>query len=172
MEVALLVLRVVAGLLFAGHGAQKLFGWFGGHGLAGTGGYFESIGLRPGRLQATAAGLSEFAGGLLLAAGLLTPFAAALIVATMTAAVLTVHLKNGPWVTDQGWELNALYAVIAVAVAGTGAGELSLDNAVGLEIAGIGWALGALVVGVAGGLAAVAAGRAATARESSAEAAA
>ncbi len=121
MDVALLVLRVVAGLLFAGHGAQKLFGWFGGGGIKGTGGFFENIGLRPGRLHATAAGFNEFAGGLLLALGLLTPVAAALIIATMTAAVITVHAKNGPWVTDNGYELNVLYGLIAFAVAGIGA---------------------------------------------------
>jgi putative oxidoreductase len=155
MEVALLILRVVAGLLFAGHGAQKLFGWFGGGGIEGTGGFFENIGLRPGRLHATAAGFNEFAGGLLLALGLLTPVAAALIIATMTAAVITVHAKNGPWVTDNGYELNVLYGLIAFAVAGIGAGELSLDNALGLDIAGIGWAVGALVAGLAGGIGAV-----------------
>jgi len=161
MEVALLILRVVAGLLFAGHGAQKLFGWFGGGGIEGTGGFFENIGLRPGRLHATAAGFNEFAGGLLLAAGLLTPVAAALIIATMTAAVITVHAKNGPWVTDNGYELNVLYGLIAFAVAGIGAGELSLDNALGLDIAGIGWAVGALAAGVVGGIGAVIVGRSA-----------
>lgn len=161
MEVALLILRVVAGLLFAGHGAQKLFGWFGGSGIGATGGFFENIGLRPGRLHATAAGFNEFAGGLLLALGLLTPVAAALIIATMTAAVITVHAKNGPWVTDNGYELNVLYGLIAFAVAGIGAGELSLDNALGLDIAGIGWAVGALVAGLAGGIGAVILGRSA-----------
>ena len=159
MDVALLILRVVAGLLFAGHGAQKLFGWFGGGGIEGTSGFFENIGLRPGRLHATAAGFNEFAGGLLLALGLLTPVAAALIIATMTAAVITVHAKNGPWVTDNGYELNVLYGLIAFAVAGIGAGELSLDHALGLDIAGIGWALGALAAGLIGGIVAVVLGR-------------
>jgi len=161
MDEALLILRVVAGLLFAGHGAQKLFGWFGGGGIEGTGGFFENIGLRPGRLHATAAGFNEFAGGLLLALGLLTPVAAALIIATMTAAVITVHAKNGPWVTDNGYELNVLYGLIAFAVAGIGAGELSLDNALGLDIAGIGWAVGALAAGLIGGVGAVVLGRSA-----------
>ena len=118
MEVALLIIRVIAGLLFAGHGAQKLFGWFGGNGLKGTAGFFEqNLGLSPGRVHAGAAGFNEFAGGLLLAFGLFTPLAAALIIATMTAAIITVHAKNGPWVTDNGWELNALYGVIAFSVA-------------------------------------------------------
>jgi putative oxidoreductase len=161
MEVALLVLRIAAGTLFAAHGAQKLFGWFGGGGISGTAAAFDGMGLRPGRVHATAAGFNEFAGGLLLALGLLTPLAAVLIIATMTAAVITAHAKNGPFVTNNGWELNALYAVIAFAVAGIGAGEVSLDNALGLDIAGIGWAVGALAAGVLGGIGAVVAGRAA-----------
>jgi putative oxidoreductase len=168
VDVALLIIRVVAGLLFAGHGAQKLFGWFGGFGLKGTGGFFEeSLGLTPGRAHAGAAGFNEFAGGLLLAFGLFTPLAAALIIATMTAAILTVHAKNGPWASDNGWELNVLYGLIAFAIAGIGAGDISLDNALGLDIAGIGWAIGALVVGVVGGFGAVLAGRANTRRSSS-----
>jgi putative oxidoreductase len=168
VEVALLVIRVVAGLLFAGHGAQKLFGWFGGNGLKGTGGFFEqNLGLSPGRVHAGAAGFNEFAGGLLLAFGLFTPLAAALIIATMTAAVITVHAKNGPWVTDNGWELNVLYGLIGFAIAGIGAGQISLDNAFGLDINGIGWAIGALVAGVLGGIAAVVSGRANTRRASS-----
>ena len=169
MDVALLIIRVIAGLLFAGHGAQKLFGWFGGHGLKGTGGFFEeTLGLTPGRVHAGAAGFNEFAGGLLLAFGLLTPVAAALIIATMTAAVFTVHLKNGPWAANNGWELNVLYGLIGFAVAGIGAGDISLDNALGLDIAGIGWAIAALVAGVVGGLTVVAAGRANTRRASNA----
>jgi putative oxidoreductase len=168
VDVALLIIRVVAGLLFAGHGAQKLFGWFGGGGLKGTGGFFEqNLGLSPGRAHAGAAGFNEFAGGLLLAAGLFTPFAAALIIATMTAAVITVHAKNGPWATDNGWELNVLYGLIAFAIAGIGAGEISLDYAFSLDIAGIGWAIGALAAGILGGIAAVVAGRANTRRAGS-----
>jgi putative oxidoreductase len=159
MDVALLAVRVIAGLLFAGHGAQKLFGWFGGHGLEGTAGFFDSIGMRPGRFHARAAGFNEFAGGLLLAAGLLTPLAAALIIATMTAAVLTVHAKNGPWNSDQGWELNMLYGLIAFGVAAVGAGDLSLDNALGLDVAGLEWGVAALVAGLLGGIGAVASGR-------------
>ncbi len=159
MNIALLTLRVVTGLLFAGHGAQKLFGWFGGAGIDGTASTFEKIGLRPSRVHARAAGFNEFAGGLLLAAGFLLPLSAALVVATMTAAVATVHLKNGPWVTDQGWELNALYAAIAFAVTGIGAGTLSLDHPLAIGLTGIGWAIAALAAGVTGGLGAVALGR-------------
>jgi putative oxidoreductase len=159
MDEALLVLRIVAGLLFAGHGAQKLFGWFGGHGLEGTAGFFEQIGLKPGRLHATAAGFNEFFGGLFIALGLFTPFAAALVIATMTAAIITVHAKNGPWASDNGYELNVLYGLIAFAVAGIGAGSVSLDNALGLDLNGIGWAVGALVAGLVGGIGAVVSGR-------------
>lgn len=160
MDIALLILRIVAGVLFAGHGAQKLFGWFGGPGLSGTARTFESIGLRPGRVHAGAAGFNEFAGGLLLAAGLLVPLAGALIIATMTAAVITVHAKNGPWVTNKGWELNALYGVIAFAVVAVGPGGISLDHTVALNIAGLPWALGSLAAGLLGGVGAVTVGRA------------
>lgn len=160
MDETLLVLRIVAGLLFAGHGAQKLFGWFGGHGLEGTAGFFEQIGLKPGALHARAAGFNEFAGGLLLALGFLAPLAAALIIATMVAAVITVHGKNGPWVTENGYELNVLYGLIAFGIAGIGAGSASLDSAFGLDLNGIGWAIAALVAGLAGGVGAVLVGRA------------
>src|SRR5689334_5538801 len=94
MELGLLVLRVVVGLLFFGHGAQKLFGWFGGHGLAGTGGFFEQIGFPHGKRQAALAGLAEAGGGLLLALGLLTPLAAALIISVMVVAVSKVHFAK------------------------------------------------------------------------------
>lgn len=91
MEIGLLVLRLVVGVGFGAHGAQKLFGAFGGGGIAGTGGHFEQVGLRPGRAHALAAGVCEFGGGLLIAVGLVTPFAAAALIGVMTAAVLTVH---------------------------------------------------------------------------------
>ena len=95
MDLALFALRIVAGLLMAGHGAQKLFGSFGGHGIAGTGQFFESLGLRPGQRHARLAGLSEFGGGLLLVLGLLTPLGAAAVIGVMTVAILTVHLPKG-----------------------------------------------------------------------------
>ncbi len=118
MDFGLFLLHAVVGLFFVGHGAQKLFGAFGGHGLEGTAGFFDSLGLRPGRLHARAAGVNELVGGALLALGLFVPFAATLIVATMVAAVITVHASKGPWNSDGGWELNATYAVAAVALAG------------------------------------------------------
>src|SRR5690349_22594713 len=98
MDVAVLILRVIVGVLFAAHGAQKLFGWFGGHGLTGTGGFFESAGIQPGKPAAAAAGIAELAGGALFAAGLLTPAAAMLIIAVMTVATVSVHWHQGLWV--------------------------------------------------------------------------
>jgi putative oxidoreductase len=162
MELALLVLRVVVGLLFMGHGAQKLFGRFGGHGLDGTGGFFESLGIRPGRRNAMAAGTAELVGGALLALGLLTPLAAALIIGVMVVAIITVHAAKGPWVTDGGWEYNAVLIAAAFALAGAGPGQVSLDDAIGWmpDITGAGWALGALALGALLGIGAVVAGRA------------
>ena len=95
MDAGLLVARMVFGLLMAAHGSQKLFGWFGGYGIAGTGGFFESLGFRPGRLFALAAGLAETGGGLLLALGLFEPVAAAIIVSVMVVAAVTVHWQGG-----------------------------------------------------------------------------
>jgi putative oxidoreductase len=159
MNLGLLVVRLVVGLLFAGHGAQKLFGVFGGHGLDGTAGFFENIGLKPGRLHATAAGLAEFGGGLLIALGLFTPVAAAALTAVMTAAVITVHAPKGPWATEGGYEYNLVLAAIVFALAGVGAGAWSLDHAFSFSDNGAIWAIGELVVGVVGGFGAVLSGR-------------
>jgi putative oxidoreductase len=160
MNLGLLILRIVVGLLFVGHGAQKLFGVWGGHGLQGTAGFFEAIGLRPGRFHATAAGLIEFAGGALLALGLLTPFAAAALTAVMTAAVISVHFTKGLWATDGGYEYNLVLASAAFALSAIGAGNWSLDHALSLSDHGVLWAIGALVVGIVGGVGAVLSGRA------------
>lgn len=162
MNVGLLVLRVTVGGLFAGHGAQKLFGWFRGHGLAGTGGFFESLGLFPGRTLALAAGLAELAGGLLFGFGFLTPLAAAMLIAVMAVAAWTVHFKNGLWISDGGFEYNLVLVAIAFAVTAIGAGDWSLDDAFGLDLAGAGWALAALAAGIAGAFGAIAAGHART----------
>jgi putative oxidoreductase len=167
MEIALLALRLVAGLGFAAHGAQKLFGVFGGSGIDGTAGMFDQIGLRPGRLHAWSAGAAEFLGGLLIALGLVTPFAAAALIAVMTAAVLTVHIRNGFFAANNGFEYNLVLATVAFALAGIGAGQWSLDNAIGLDLAGTTWALGALGAGIVGGLAAAFSGRLAPTPESS-----
>ena len=159
MDITLLVLHVVIGLLFVGHGAQKLFGAFGGYGIAGTAGWMESIGLKPGRLHAIAAGVAEFAGGALIALGLFVPFAAAVLIATMVTAVITVHGRNGVWVTNQGYEYNLVLVVALFALVGVGAGKYGLDDAFGFDLASTGWAIGSLVAGLVGGIGAVVAGR-------------
>jgi putative oxidoreductase len=159
MDLALLVLRLVIGLGFAAHGAQKLFGAFGGGGIEGTAGFFEQAGLRPGRVHARAAGGAEMLGGLLIALGLLVPLAAASLIAVMTAAVVTVHARHGFFNTNGGYEYNLTLAATVFALAGVGPGGWSLDNALSIEATGTGWALAAVGAGVLGGLAAVLAGR-------------
>jgi len=123
----LLLIRLVVGLTFAGHGAQKLFGWFGGYGPKGTGGWLESIGIRPGVTMAILAGLAELIGGLLFAAGLLTEVGAALIIVVMLVAIAKVHAKHGYWVSSNGIEYPFVLIVVALGVALTGAGDYSLD---------------------------------------------
>jgi len=159
MNLALLALRLVVGLLFVGHGAQKLFGVFGGGGLEGTAGVFDNIGLQPGWLHARAAGTAEFLGGALIALGLFTPFAAAALIGVMTAAVITVHARNGIWNTNQGYEFNLVLTAAVFALAGIGAGAWSLDNAFGFDLHGVVWAVAALVVGIVGGVGTVILGR-------------
>ena len=131
-SIGLLVIRVVLGLTFAAHGAQKLFGWFGGHGIDGTGGFFESVGIKPGKPMAVLAGLGELGGGLFFALGLLTPLAALVITATMLVAIFTVTGKNGYWITANGYEYNVAIIAVAVGVALTGAGAYSVDAALHL----------------------------------------
>lgn len=166
MEIALLGLRLVVGLAFAAHGAQKLFGAFGGEGIGGTADSFERIGLRPGRLQAWAAGSTEFFGGVLIALGLVTPVAAAGLIAVMTAATLTVTWRNGFFVTSNGYEYNVVLAATLFALAGIGAGDWSLDHAAGIDLAGTTSALGALGAGILGGTGVVLGGRLAAGRKS------
>jgi putative oxidoreductase len=165
MELGLLVLRAIVGVLFAGHGAQKLFGAFGGGGLEGTAGMFDNLGLRPSALHARAAGTAELAGGLLLALGLFTPFAATALIAVMTTAVITVHAPNGVWNTNKGYEYNLVLAAVAFALSAIGAGAWSLDSAFGFDLHGVIWAVGALVVGLTAGVGVVVSGRTAGGRE-------
>ena len=166
MDLALLVLRLVVGLFFAGHGAQKLWGKFGGHGPEGTGRFFESIGISPGRRNAVAAGWAELAGGVLLILGFLSPVAALLIISVMTVAILTVHLKNGPWATENGYEYTVVLMAVAFVVAAN-PGDWSLDAALGLgELHGTGMAIAALALGAVGGFLAVVTGRAGSAAAS------
>jgi len=127
MHIGILLIRLAVGLTFVGHGAQKLFGWFGGYGLKGTGGWLESIGLKPGVTMALIAGLAEFVGGLLFALGLFTPFAALLIAATMFVAIVKVHAPNGFWITQNGFEYNLILIVVVIGVALIGAGDYSID---------------------------------------------
>lgn len=131
-DMALLILRLVLGGLFVAHGAQKLFGAFGGHGLEGTGGFFEQIGIKPGRTMALLAGISEFGGGLLVAIGFLTPLAALAIIATMVVAISRVHAPNGLFNENGGYEYNLLVITVAVVLILTGSGAYGLDGALGV----------------------------------------
>ena len=149
MSVGRLAARVLIGGLFVGHGTQKLFGWFGGPGREGTEGMMESLQMRPARANALAAGLSETVGGSLLVAGFATPVAAATLTGTMTTAIRKVHLANGPWAANGGWEYNAVLIGALTALVETGPGDLSLDHALGTERTGPAVALGALATGVA-----------------------
>lgn len=128
----LLVIRLVIGLTFAAHGSQKLFGWFGGYGVDGTAGFFESIGLKPGKPLALLAGAGEFLSGLFFAAGFLTPLAAAAMAVIMMVAIKTVTGKNGYWITANGTEYNIAIIAVAVGVALTGPGAYALDKLIGL----------------------------------------
>ncbi|RJE82602.1 DoxX family protein [Paenibacillus sp. 1011MAR3C5] len=128
MDTGLLIMRVVIGLIFAGHGAQKLLGWFGGPGLKGTGGWFDSIGIKPGVGAAIVIGLFEVSGGLLLALGLWMPIAAALIVIPMIGAIVKVHGKNGLWITQNGIEYNLILIVVAVGLALIGPGAYAIGS--------------------------------------------
>jgi len=134
MDGVLLFVRLVVGLAIAAHGVQKLFGWFGGYGLAGTAGFFEQLGFRPGRVFAFFAGLAETGGGLLTALGLFGALGPATIVMVMLVAIFSVHIKKGFFITNGGWELNAIYIAAAVEIAYAGSGAYSLDRAFGLAV--------------------------------------
>lgn len=152
MDLGFLIARLVLGLLMAAHGSQKLFGWFGGYGLAGTAGFFEQLGFRPGRLFATAASVGEVVSGLLIAFGLLGPIGPALVLSIMIVAAVTVHW-HGVFAQSNGVEVPLLYATGAVALALTGPGRYSLDALLGLTSL---WTpvviVTVLAAGVAGGL--------------------
>jgi putative oxidoreductase len=149
----LLFLRVVVGLSLAAHGAQKLFGWFGGGGPRGTAGFFGGLGFRPPLAMALIAGLSE-ATGLAFALGFLTPFAALAMASVMVVAVGSVHWRNGFWVGNGGFEYNLVLWTAATAVAATGPGRFSIDRALGWDggLSGVWWGVGVLVASIAGGL--------------------
>lgn len=133
---AALALRIPVGIIFAAHGAQKLFGWFGGYGLEGTGQWMESIGLAPGYLMALLAGSAEFFGGIALILGLLVrPFAAALAIA-MAVAIFTAHVGHGLFVAKNGYEFALALMAVAVALVFSGAGRASIDHALWGRVGG------------------------------------
>jgi putative oxidoreductase len=153
LDLVLLIVRLIVGLGFAAHGAQKLFGVFGGYGLAGTGGYFESQGWKPGKLFAAAAGTSELVGGLLVATGLLGPIGPMFVIATMVTAI-SVHWPAGFFGQSGGYELALLYTLFGLAFAFVGFGAYSIDALGGLTplftplVDGVAVALG-IVAGLA-----------------------
>jgi putative oxidoreductase len=165
MKIGRLILRAVVGGYFVGHGTQKLFGWFGGHGPEGTAQFFEAIGLRPGKRHAVAAGAAEAGGGALLVLGAATPLASSVLIATMLTAINRVHIKNGPWVSDQGYEYNLVLIAVAAALAETGPGSPSIDDARGSTMHGPKWAAIALLLGTLGAAGAHVAAEAAPAPE-------
>jgi putative oxidoreductase len=132
VDAGILLVRVLFGAAIAAHGAQKVFGWFGGYGLKGTGGFFETLGFRPGVMFAAMAGLSELVGGLLLVLGLLTPVGAAAVLAAMLVAMVSVHLKNG------------FFAALGIAC--TRGGAFSLDALLGQRFFAQPYVLGVLLV--------------------------
>jgi len=150
MDLGRTALRSIVGPLFVGHGAQKLFGWFGGHGLEGTGAFFEQLGLKPGRRQATSAGAAEAVGGALLTLGALTPVAAGLITGTMITAIRKVHFEKGPWVSNGGYEYNLTLIAVMATLAEVGPGRPSVDEAVFPRLKGNGWALAQFAAAAAG----------------------
>jgi putative oxidoreductase len=151
MSFGIAILRAVVGGLFIGHGLQKLLGKFGGHGLDGTAGFFEQLGLRPGKVHATAAGVAEAGGGALLVLGAATPLAASAITGTMTVAIHKVHLQKGPWATDGGYEYNAVLMAAVFAITAEGPGAFAVDR----RKWGTGWAIAQLAAGAGGALAMV-----------------
>lgn len=134
VDVGLLILRVVIGLLLAGHGAQKVFGWFGGHGLNGTTGWLASLGLKPAWLWGVLAAWGEFGGGLLLALGLLNPLGSLAIIGAMAMAIGVAHWTKGLWNTNGGYEFPLTLLVVSFVLGLVGPGRYSLDALLGLAL--------------------------------------
>jgi len=151
MDAGLLLLRVVVGAALIGHGTQKLFGWFGGHGPRNTGAFFELLGYRPGVFFAVVAGLSEAGGGTLLAVGFLTPLAGAAVIGVMLNAATALR-GRGPWIINGGWEYTVVLATVGASVALTGPGALSVDHVVGLDWPNS-WGIAGVVVGLGAAIA-------------------
>lgn len=151
MDIGFLLLRLAVGLTLAAHGAQKLFGWFGGPGLSAAGQFFTVLGFPPGRRHARMAAWGETAGGVLLAVGFATPAAVAVVISVMLVAMVTVHLRKGFFASNGGYEYPFVLAVFALTLAFTGPGSLSIDAFVGLQLSGTLWGTGALLAGLVGG---------------------
>ena len=148
MDVGLFLVHAVIGSFFVAHGAQHALGLLGGGGISGTGKYMESVGLRHGRIAAAVAGGSELLGGALLVFGLATPFAATLLAATMLVASRTDHRGKGFWIYAGGAEYVLTNAIVVVGLAFNGAGRWSLDRAIGWDVAGLWWGIGAATAAV------------------------
>lgn len=148
MDAGLLLIRLAVGLSVAAHGAQKLFGVFGGQGLGGTAQFLDSLRFRPGRPHAWVLALAEFAGGLLLALGWLTPLGAAAVLGVMIAATVAVHAPKGFFVSQGGVEHPLVIGAAAAALAFTGPGDVSVDAALGWALHGTGWGLAAVTAGL------------------------
>jgi len=151
MSGGLVILRLVVGLLFIGHGTQKLFGWFGGGGLEGTSASLTSLGYPSGRAYAASAGLGEAGGGSLLVLGFLTPIGVAMIIGVMVNAIGSVHLRRGVWNTQGGFEYPLVMIASSLTLAFEGPGPVSIDRLLGWTDWGWPWALGALASGVMAG---------------------
>ena len=130
-----LALRVPVGIIFMAHGAQKLFGWFGGYGLEGTGQWMASIGLGPGVFMAFLAGSAEFFGGLFILLGLLTRPAAASLAITMLVAIFAVHFENGLFMSNNGYEFGLALLAASVSLAFSGAGKAAIDETIAKKLA-------------------------------------
>ncbi len=143
MEIGLLILRVTVGLLVAAHGCQKLFGWFGAGHRESVRIEFERYGYRPASVFAVAAGVTELLGGVMLAAGVGTALAAAVVAGTSAQATVAVKLRNGPWIQDGGYEYLLVLAAAALALAFTGPGSWALDPLLGLDVSGVAWGIAA-----------------------------
>jgi putative oxidoreductase len=151
MDIGILLLRVTVGLTLAAHGGQKLFGWFGGPGLEKTGQGLAMLGFHPGRRHAFLAGLVEFGAGVLLALGLFSPLAAALVGSVMLVAAVSAHMKQGFFITSGGYEYNVVLGIAGLSVAFTGPGALSIDALVGTAVNGASWGIAASLVALVGG---------------------
>jgi len=159
MDFGKLVVRLVVGGFFMGHGLQKLRGAFGGPGLEGTEQMMTALSMHPAKLNARAAALSETLGGAGIALGAGTPFASAALIGAMATAVRKVHFKNGLWNSSGGWEYNAVLMAVVAGLTNDGPGDLSLDALVGRKRWGLGWSVFAVLAGVAGSAVAIETGR-------------